>query len=281
MTASNTWGALKGLESFAQLVEYRQSDEKRDGSLIINWTPLTIHDSPRYPWRGLMIDTARHFLTVSLIEKTLDTMASMKMNVLHWHIVDAESFPFASDKFSELKSKSTYHPKASYSKADISHLVSYARDRGVRIVPEFDTPGHTASIGQAYPELIADCYDWLKSTNEGELRWPIFNNIALDVTRSETKVFVKSMVQEMATAFPDDYFHIGGDEVDQDCWNAVPSILTWMQQNGYAEYNETCQEWSYDFTALQGSWTSFVQVVLCILKHLNFFICVTNGSSFV
>jgi hypothetical protein len=128
------------------------------------------------------------------------------------------------------------------------------------VVPEFDTPGHTASVGQAYPDLIADCYDWLKSTNEGDLRWPMFNNVALDVTKPETKVFVKNIIEEMSALFTDDFFHIGGDEVDQDCWSAVPSILTWMQQHDFASYNASSQEWSYDFTGLQGSWATFAQV---------------------
>ena len=207
-----------------------------------------------------MIDSARHYLTMPLLEKTVDTLAAMKMNVLHWHIVDAESFPFTSEKYPELQAKASYHPSATYTPEAIKHLVSYGRDRGVRIVPEFDTPGHTASIGQAYPELIADCYDWLKSTNNGDLRWPMFNNVALDVTKSETKVFVKNVVEEMAALFSDEYFHIGGDEVDQDCWNAVPSILDWMQQNDFATYNTTTEVWSYDFTGLQGSWASYAQV---------------------
>ena len=211
-----------------------------------------------------MIDSARHFLTVPLLEKTIDTMASMKMNVLHWHIVDAESFPYVSEQYPELQARASYHPSATYSPQTIKHLVAYALKRGVRVVPEFDTPGHTASVGQAYPELIADCYDWLKSTNDGDLRWPMFNNVALDVTKDETKVFVQNVIAEMAALFVDDFFHIGGDEVDQDCWAAVPSILTWMRQHGFASFNTSSGqgegEWVYDFTALQGSWATFAQV---------------------
>jgi hexosaminidase len=267
LTADTVWGALHGLETFAQLVEH--SSEQRGGGgggggLVINWTPLKIQDSPRYPWRGLMIDSARHFLTVPLLERTVDTMAAMKLNVLHWHIVDAESFPYVSEKYPTLQSQASYHPSATYSHDTIRHLVAYARDRGVRVVPEFDTPGHTASVGQAYPDLIADCYDWLKSTNDGDLRWPMFNNVALDVTKSATKVFVQDIVEEMSSLFRDDFFHIGGDEVDQDCWGAVPSILSWMQQNQFAAYNASSDEWVYDFTELQGSWATFAQVYLAL-----------------
>ena len=91
----------------------------------------------------------------------------------------------------------------------IKELVNYARDRGVRIVPEFDTPGHTASIGQAYPNIIADCYDWLVESNGGEaLRWPMFNQVALDVTRDETKTFAERIIREMSPLFPDKFFHV-------------------------------------------------------------------------
>lgn len=108
----------------------------------------------------------------------------------------------------ELQSKSTYHPSASYNAEMIRNFVDYARDRGVRVLPEFDTPGHTASIGQTYPGLIADCYDWMESYYGTSLRWSLFNNVALDVTKEETKVFVANVLAEMAALFPDKYFHV-------------------------------------------------------------------------
>lgn len=271
LTAANTWGALQGLETFAQLVQFQSSVEKyaqnQQTGFVINWTPMTIRDAPRYPWRGLLVDTARHFISMPMMERIVDTMSAVKLNVLHWHIVDAESFPYVSSKYPDLQYSSTYHPSASYSKEAISHLIAYARDRGVRILPEFDTPGHTASIGQTYPELIADCYDWLVAHYGDDLRWPMFNDVALDVTKDATKTFAKNIIDEMAQIFPDKYFHIGGDEVNQGCWNAVPSILTWMQENGYATKDTVTQAWVYDFTGLQGSWTSFIQVRQCFLQE--------------
>ena len=108
----------------------------------------------------------------------------------------------------ELQKKAAYHPTATYTSEIISHLIHFARDRGVRILPEFDTPGHTAAIGQAYPELIADCYDWLVEHNKDNLRWPMFNNVALDVTKDTTKVFAEGIITEMATLFPDKFFHV-------------------------------------------------------------------------
>jgi hexosaminidase len=219
---------------------------------------LSIQDAPRYPWRGLLIDSSRHYLSVPLLKRTVDTMASMKLNTLHWHIVDAESFPFVSAAYPELQNKATFHPTASYSPQIIADLVVYARDRGVRIVPEFDTPGHNAAVGQAYPELIADCYAWLEEHYNSDLRWSMWDAVALDVTREDTHTFVKNVLTEMSALFTDEFFHIGGDEVNQGCWNAVPSILTYMQQNGFATYNAANDTWVYDFTGLQNEWTSFV-----------------------
>jgi len=209
LTAPTVWGALRGLETFAQIVQYQAQPEFVDASgYFISWTPLIVKDSPRFPWRGVLVDSARHYLTVPLLRKTVDSMATMKLNTLHWHIVDAESFPFVSEKYPELQHKATYHPSASYSQDTIRELVVYARDRGVRVLPEFDTPGHTASVGQAYPELIADCYDWMVQHYDTNMRWPYFNNIALDVTKEATKEFAQAVMGEMASLFPDSFFHV-------------------------------------------------------------------------
>ncbi len=208
LTAATVWGALRGLETFTQLVSYQNNFPGQEPGYYLYWTPLYIEDSPRFPWRGLLVDSSRHYLSVPLLERTIDTMAAMKLNTLHWHIVDAESFPFVSEKYTELQEKSTYHPLASYDKETIAHLVNFARDRGIRIVPEFDTPGHTASIGQAYPELIADCYDWLVEHYHSDLRWSMWDNVALDVTKDSTKEFVQNVITEMAALFPDNYFHV-------------------------------------------------------------------------
>jgi N-acetyl-beta-hexosaminidase len=122
------------------------------------------------------------------------------MNVLMVHVLSLLLL--------ELQKKASYHPMATYSSDIINDLINYARDRGVRILPEFDTPGHTASIGQAYPEVIADCYDWLVEHNNDNLRWPMFNNVALDVTKDATKVFVEGIMTEMTALFPDNFFHV-------------------------------------------------------------------------
>lgn len=118
LTATTVWGALHGLETFAQIIQYQTTDVKEAGysrflfrlphhchpsRYYMPWTPISIKDEPRYPWRGLLVDSARHYLSVPLLEKTIDSMAALKLNTLHWHIVDAESFPFVSAKYPGLK----------------------------------------------------------------------------------------------------------------------------------------------------------------------------------
>lgn len=263
ITAPTVWGALRGLETFLQIVSYQP--EQAEFSVL--WTPISVADAPRFPWRGVLVDSARHYLSTPLLYRMVDAMEAQKLNTLHWHISDAESFPYVSEQYPELQKKATYHPSASYSPEMIKEFVAYARDRGVRILPEFDTPGHTAAVGQAFPELIADCYDWMEQYYGIPLRWPDFDNVALDVTKPATKLFVANIMEEMVSLFPDNYFHIGGDEVNQNCWAAVPSMLTYMQENDFASFNSSSSSWTYDFTALQGSWATFVQQVTAKLNR--------------
>lgn len=151
------WGVLRGLESFSQLLT-PVSEEVL--SLRLNAT--TIDDAPRFAHRGLLLDTGRHFMPPTTIRTLLDGMAYTKLNVFHWHIVDDQSFPYQSQRYPELSARGAFHPQlAVYTPTDVADLVEYARLRGIRVLIELDTPGHTRSWGVAHPELLTQCGgDW-------------------------------------------------------------------------------------------------------------------------
>ena len=160
LTATTVWGALHGLEAFSQLTIRTVGDTS---SVRINSTKVQIDDSPRFPWRGIMIDTSRHWHPVSSILAMVDAASFNRMNVLHWHITDAQSFPLKTKAFPKLVDGAYGGAGSSlhYDSDDVKRIVSYAKDRCVRVVPEIDSPGHSASWQLGYPEVGVDVpHDW-------------------------------------------------------------------------------------------------------------------------
>uniref|UniRef100_A0A131XIX2 Beta-hexosaminidase n=1 Tax=Hyalomma excavatum TaxID=257692 RepID=A0A131XIX2_9ACAR len=217
ISARSVWGALRGLETFSQLVY------SPDGvSWVVNET--FIYDEPRFPHRGLLIDSSRHFLPMESIMDTLDAMTYNKMNVLHWHIVDDESFPYVSKTFPSMSEKGAYDPEIRvYRPADVQHVISEAAGRGIRVMAEFDTPGHTRSWGEAFPDLLTTCYK--EAEPSGKLG-------PIDPTTNATYAFLKELFTEVADTFPEQFVHLGGDEVSFDCWKSNPNITDFMAEIG-------------------------------------------------
>jgi hexosaminidase len=215
LTAPNALGALHGLQTFLQLIEPTSA-----GFAV---PVITIEDRPRFPWRGLLIDVSRHFLSIEVLKRNLDAMAAVKLNVLHWHLSDDEGFRVESKRFPKLQklgSEGQY-----YTQAEIRDLVAYARDRGIRVVPEFDMPGHSRSWIAAYPAL---------GSEPGPFRPGRMHHVdtAVDPTRKATYKFLDKFIGEMAHLFPDAYFHIGGDEVSNKPWDSNPKIQEFMRAHG-------------------------------------------------
>ena len=169
--ASTVFGVLRALETLGQLLEFGWMNKNCNddnvpfdsvagddsGVFVIRDIPLHISDKPTFPFRGLMIDTARHFLPMTLILNNLDAMAMNKLNVLHWHISDSQSFPYAPQTMPELARKGAYHPRRIYTPGDVRTLVREAYLRGIRVIPEVDMPGHTNAIAASHPEVMSHC----------------------------------------------------------------------------------------------------------------------------
>jgi hexosaminidase len=220
LRAPTVVGALRGLETFQQLVTAGAS-----GFTI----PLVhIADRPRFAWRGLLIDVSRHFEPIDVIERNLDAMAAVKLNVLHWHLSDDQGFRVESKRYpklQELGSNGEY-----YTQAQVRDVVAYARDRGIRVVPEFDMPGHSISWFVGYPSLASSRGPYTLPTDFN------FTAGAFDPTKETTYRFITRFVGEMAQLFPDHYWHIGGDEVDARAWESSTSISRFMRRHKLRDF---------------------------------------------
>lgn len=185
-------GFLRGFETYCQLFS---PDE--EGGYWVNGLPLTIDDKPEFKWRGLMIDSSRHFLPLPIVKKTIDGLMYNKMNILHWHIIDQDSFPMQIPSIPELNEYGSIG--GSYSPEELKEVIDYAKNRGVRVVVEIDTPAHTHSWGRSdkYKDIVVRC-----------------NNVftgQFDPTLDGTYDVVKQVMQFVNTTFSDPYIHFGGD----------------------------------------------------------------------
>jgi len=231
LSAKTDIGAMRGLETLYQLVTPANSGY---------FCPLAeITDSPRFKWRGLMIDVARHFIPFEVLKRNVDAMAIVKMNVLHLHLSDDEGFRVESKvypKLQQLGSNGFY-----YTQNQLRELVAYAHDRGIIVVPEFDLPGHCTSMLAAYPFLASYPakykparryqFDTLKNINLGMVM-KLINELptpTIDPTKESTYTFFDGFFKEMAGLFPDTYLHIGADENNGVAWKQNPAIVAFMK----------------------------------------------------
>ncbi|KAJ3753367.1 N-acetylhexosaminidase [Lentinula raphanica] len=233
VSANTTLGLLRGLSTFEQLWY------TFDGTIYTNYAPLTIEkDFPAYVYRGFMLDTARNFFSVSDIKRTLDAMYLVKINTFHWHITDSQSWPVQIAQFPELAQAGAYSLDQTFTPEDIQDVVSYAGERGIDVLIEIDTPGHTAIVGASHPDYVA-CYlsDWITFAGEppaGQLRLvdPVVAN------------FTAEVLSAVAKTLPSTMFSTGGDELDTACYSA--DAPTQMNLN---ETGRTLFDALDDFTA--------------------------------
>ncbi len=217
LNAPNSLGALHGLQTFLQLVKATPS-----GFAV---PAVSIQDQPRFPWRGLLLDLGRRFMPVDALKRNLDAMAAVKMNVLHLHLTENLGFRMESKRFPKLHEQGSLG--SYYSQAEMRDLIAYAADRGIRMVPEFDMPGHSVSWLVGYPEL---------SSTPGPFpvaeHWGILDP-TMDPSKETTYKFLNDFIDEMAGIFPDRYFHIGGDEVNGKAWDGSRQIQEFKRAHNF------------------------------------------------
>jgi hexosaminidase len=237
--AATDLGALHSLETLVQLVE------SNSGSFDL--PSITIRDASRFHWRGLLIDCSRHFEPIDVLKRNIDAMASVKLNVFHWHLTEDQGFRIESKRFPKLTASGS--DGQFYTQEQARDLVAYAHARGIRVVPEFEMPGHSSAWLVAYPELNS-------GTQPAGIRREFgVSPYVVDPTRDESYKFIADFLAEMATIFPDPYVHIGGDEAPAPDWKTNPRILAFMRDHGLR-----------DNAALQAY---FNQRVLKILTNLH------------
>lgn len=211
------YGAFHGLETFLQLVTTDAT-----GYFV---PAVSIQDEPRFPWRGVSYDTSRHFIELDVILRQLDAMSSAKMNVFHWHMWDDQAIRIQLDNYQKLWQDTADGDY--YTKDEIRYVVNYARNLGIRVIPEISLPGHASAVAHAYPELMSGMGEQSYPHQRG---WGVFEPL-MDPTNPELYKMLASVFDEVVELFPDEYFHIGGDEPNYQQWKDNPKIQQFIKDN--------------------------------------------------
>ena len=222
LDAKTSYGAIRGLET---LLQWLSNDHEN-----YYFQEVKISDEPRFPWRGILIDPARHWLPADVIKRNIDGMAMVKMNVLHLHLTEDQGFRIESKTFPklhEMGGEGMY-----YTQVQMKDIIKYAADRGIRVVPEFDIPGHATSWLVGHPELAS-----VEGEYSIEREWGIMDPV-LDPTKDTTYQILEGFLTEMSELFPDDYMHIGGDENNGKHWKNSEHIQKFMKENDLKDNHE-------------------------------------------
>ena len=213
ISSKEIWGLRHALETLIQLED---NDTPKNHE-------MNISDAPAFPWRGLLLDTSRHFFSEQDIMRQLEAMSMSKLNVLHWHLTDAQSFPLLLKSHPRLAKLGAHGPGMWYDKAAVDRIVSFAEALGIRIVPEIDIPSHTWSwrhkSGDQHQSLVLDC-SHLASPKEAD-RFKRQDKSTLDPTNPDVYKLIEDILDEIVGMFPDEYVHVGGDETDLRCFTSV------------------------------------------------------------
>lgn len=237
ITANTIWGALHAFTTLQQIII-----SNGDGGYMIE-QPVHIEDAPLYPHRGIMVDSGRNFLSIDSIKAQIDVLALAKMNVLHWHLTDAQSFPVELNSYPQM-ALDAYSPKERYSHAQIEELVQYAWARGVRVIPEIDMPGHAATGWERVdPNMVACSNSWWSNDV-----WPYHTSVEpnpgqLDILYNGTYPVVQKVYNEVSSLFKDGFFHVGADELQTGCYNFSKYTMDWLAADKSRTFNDVAQYW--------------------------------------
>ena len=255
--ANTMYGAMYGLETLSQLIKSQDDLGFSKGQREVV-SSCQIDDAPRFEHRGLMLDSSRNFLEVKDIKRTIDALAMNKMNVLHWHLIDSQSFPFESKTWPELHMNGRYREDAFYSVEDVESIVAHGKAHGVRIIPEFDAPGHAYKgwnqLADSYGEREITVCGAYQPWQDACLQPPCGQ---LDPSNDFTYTVLDGLFDDIVAAFPDEYIHLGADEVNVNCWNMSEPIREYMGEQGYPLTREGYFE---------GLWNEFNQKEMEMLK---------------
>ncbi|KAL0831029.1 hypothetical protein ABMA28_001914 [Loxostege sticticalis] len=235
ISANSFFGVRHGLETLSQLFVY---DDIRDHLLMVR--DVIINDKPVYPYRGILLDTARNYYSVEAIKRTIEAMAAVKLNTFHWHITDSQSFPFVTSKRPNLYKLGALSPQKVYTKDAIREVVKFGLEHGVRVLPEFDAPAH---VGEGWQDTdLTVCFKaepWKVYCVEPPCG-------QLNPTKEELYEYLEDIYTDMAEVFDTDIFHMGGDEVSETCWNSSETIQNFMVQNRWDLNKESFLKlWNY------------------------------------
>ena len=228
--ASQSAGFFYGMISLMQFTSDNIWSITPPKEFIKEWSfPLvSIEDSPRFKWRGVLLDSARNFFTKEYIKLFIDRLAQYKINVFHWHLSDDEAWRLEIREYPRLTQDSSF-----YTQEDIREIVAYAEARHVEIIPEIDVPAHSKAAVVAYPELLQDPKDKSKYKSVQH-----FKKNTIDAGLESSYIFYENIIKELSELFPSKYIHIGGDEIPKGAWSKSPSVKKLMKRHNYTKITE-------------------------------------------
>ncbi|XP_050234172.1 beta-hexosaminidase 2 [Mercurialis annua] len=225
LAAETVWGAMRGLETFSQLV-WGKPSRVASGLYVKDW--------PMFGHRGVMLDTSRNYYPIVDLKRTISAMSGNKLNVFHWHITDSHSFPMVFRSEPGLADKGSYGNDMQYSINDVADLVKFGLDHGVRVLPEIDAPAHTGSWAGAHPDIVT-CANmfWLPAGSDWADRLASEPGTGqLNPLNPKTYQVLKNIIADAVSMFPEPYYHAGGDEIVPGCWKVDPDIRSYLSNNG-------------------------------------------------